>query len=173
MVADCEAVWTETLLQTDGEEDPVASRTRSGMRLDSGETVDLLGMEQLELVPQVAEEVIPDVPSSVEDMFTQIEESMIGQVTNIEETGIVGMRPAVTIASDVGMRLTDVNDDDVELCWDTSSVEKEDSDMERPVEEEILSDVVGKCGFKSYFLQLCDLSWYTQPIKFMAWCGTG
>ena len=35
------------------EEDPVASRTRSGMRLDSGEAVGLLEMDQLALATQV------------------------------------------------------------------------------------------------------------------------
>ena len=61
------------------------------------------------------------------------------------------------------------SDDSVELCWDTSSVEEEDSNMDRPVEveisveEEIKSDVVGQYGFKSYFLQLMDLKWYHYP----------
>ena len=37
-------------------EEPVASRTRSGTRPEPGEAEDLLGMEQLELVPQ---DVVP------------------------------------------------------------------------------------------------------------------
>ena len=96
-------------------------------------------------------------------MSMQIEEAIIGQLTNIEETGFVGMRPAITIPSDVGMILTVINDDDVELCWGTSSVEEEDSDMDRPVEDAILSDVVGQYGSKSYFLQLHNLLWYHYP----------
>ena len=66
-------------------DDPIASRTRSGTRPDSGKESDLFQMDQLALAAQVAEgETLPDVPGSVEDMMIQVEEAIIGQVTNIE-----------------------------------------------------------------------------------------
>ena len=126
----------------------VASRTRSRLRPDSGEAGGLLGIDQLALATQVVVGDIPTVvPGSVEEWSMQIEEAIIGQVTNIEETGFVGMRPA------------DMNEDDDEvvLCYDASSDEDEDAIicMDRPVVEEIVSDIVDEFAHKSYFLHLC------------------
>ena len=130
-------------------EEPVASRTRSGSRLEMTEVGDLLSFEQLELAP--GDEVPRVVPGSIDDILSQIEDSINEQLT-VEEPSALELLPVVV---DSGGTLMENDEDKVVLNYDDSSAE-EDVDMDRPEEVQEKSDIVGVLAHKSYFLQLVE-----------------